>query len=95
MGVKHVHMRVSCPPHRFPCHYGIDFSTKGELIAASKDLEDLTKHLGLDSLHYLSVEGMLEASGVSNPENNFCKACFDGSYPVEFDPGLSKDCLEN
>jgi amidophosphoribosyltransferase len=94
LGVKRVHMRVSCPPHRFPCHYGIDFSTKGELIAASKIGDELTAYLGLDSLHYLSVDGMLEASGVSDPENHFCKACFDGTYPVQFDHNLSKDCLE-
>jgi len=93
LGAKKVHMRISCPPHRFPCYYGIDFSTKGELVAATKTEEELTHFLGLDSLHYLSIEGMLEASGVENPENNFCKACFDGSYPVAFDPNLSKQCM--
>ena len=93
LGAKKVHMRISCPPHRFPCYYGIDFSTKGELVAASKTEQELTQFLGLDSLHYLSIEGMLEASGVENPENNFCKACFDGCYPVAFDPNLSKQCM--
>ena len=93
LGAKKVHMRISCPPHRFPCYYGIDFSTKGELVAASKTEEELTQFLGLDTLHYLSIEGMLEASGVENPEDNFCKACFDGSYPVAFDPNLSKQCM--
>jgi len=93
LGAKKVHMRISCPPHRFPCYYGIDFSTKGELVAASKTEEELTSFLELDSLHYLSIEGMLEASGVENPEDNFCKACFDGSYPVAFDPNLSKQCM--
>ncbi len=94
LGAKKVHMRISCPPHRFPCHYGIDFSTKGELIAALKSEEELRSFLGLDTLHYLSIEGMLEASGVENPENNFCKACFDGSYPVPCDTLLSKTCME-
>lgn len=93
LGAKKVHMRISCPPHRFPCYYGIDFSTKGELIAASKSVNELTSYLGLDSLHYLSIEGMLEASGVENPEQNFCKACFDGSYPVPFDPEYTKQCM--
>ena len=93
LGAKKIHMRVSCPPHRFPCYYGIDFSSKGELIAAQKPLADLTEFLGLDSLHYLSVEGMLEASGVENPEQNFCKACFDGNYPVPFDPNFTKECM--
>lgn len=94
LGVKRIHMRVSGPPHRFPCHYGIDFSTKGELIAASKTVDELRDYLGLDSLYYLSLEGLLESTGVRNPENNFCKACFDGCYPVPFDGSLSKDCLE-
>lgn len=94
LGVKHVHMRISCPPHRYPCHYGIDFSTKGELIAAKKSIPELQDFLGLDSLHYLSIDGLLESTGVENPENMFCKACFDGKYPVSFDEDLTKDCLE-
>ena len=94
LGVKKVHLRVSGPPHRFPCKYGIDFSTRGELIAASMRVEELKKFLGLDTLHYLSLEGLLKSTGIHNPENNFCKACFDGCYPVAFDKGLSKDCLE-
>ncbi|MGB5983973.1 MAG: amidophosphoribosyltransferase, partial [Desulfobacterales bacterium] len=95
LGVGKVHLRVSGPPHRFPCHYGIDFSTKGELIAATKSVEQLRDHLGLDSLAYLSLEGLLEATGIDDPERTFCKACFDGCYPVAFDEsGVSKDCLE-
>ncbi len=94
LGVKHVHMRISCPPHRYPCHYGIDFSTKGELIAAKKTISELQNFLGLDSLQYLSIEGLLEATRVEQPENMFCKACFDGKYPVSFDEYLTKDCLE-
>jgi amidophosphoribosyltransferase len=94
MGVKQVHMRVAGPAHQHPCHYGIDFSTKGELIAASKPLKELTDHLGLDSLHYLSIPGLLASTGVENPEMKFCKACFDGCYPVSFDSAVSKDCLE-
>ena len=94
LGVGKVHMRVSGPPHRFPCHYGIDFSTRGELIAARMSVKELTKHLGLDSLYYLSIEGLLEASGIENPRENFCKACFDGCYPVDFDQNLTKNCLE-
>jgi amidophosphoribosyltransferase len=94
LGVKRVHMRVAGPPHRFPCHYGIDFSTRGELIAATKSVEELRDFLGLDSLHYLSIDGLLQSTGIENPENNFCKACFDGCYPVDFDSQLSKHCLE-
>jgi amidophosphoribosyltransferase len=94
LGVKRVHMRVAGPPHRHPCHYGIDFSTRGELIAASKSVAELRDFLGLDSLAYLSLRGLLDSTGFENPEEHFCKACFDGCYPVEFDESLSKDCLE-
>ena len=95
LGVRKVHMRVSGPPHRFPCHYGIDFSTRGELIAASKTVEELRDFLGLDSLYYLSIDGLLNATEFKSPENNFCKACFDGCYPVAFDMHSTKDCLES
>jgi amidophosphoribosyltransferase len=95
LGVRRVHMRVAGPPHRFPCHYGIDFSTRGELIAARKSVEELREYLGLDSLHYLSIEGLLNSTGIQNPEQHFCKACFDGCYPVSFDAMVSKDCLED
>jgi amidophosphoribosyltransferase len=88
-------MRVSGPPHIFPCHYGIDFSTRGELIAANMSVEKLKDFLDLDSLYYLSLDGLLKSTGIKHPENNFCKACFDGCYPVEFDEYLSKHCLEN
>jgi len=94
LGVRRVHMRVAGPPHRFPCHYGIDFSTRGELIAARKSVQELKDYLGLDSLHYLSIKGLLQSTGIENPEQYFCKACFDGCYPVSFDEAVSKDCLE-
>ncbi|MFZ5563774.1 MAG: amidophosphoribosyltransferase [Thermodesulfobacteriota bacterium] len=93
LGVKKIHMRVSGPAHRFPCHYGIDFSTRGELIAARMELAELTRYLDLDSLHYLSVPGLLAATCVDRPEEHFCKACFDGCYPVAFDDTAAKDCL--
>ena len=94
LGVNRVHMRVAGPPHRFPCHYGIDFSTRGELIAASKSVDELKEFLGLDSLYYLSINGLLHSTGIENPEKHFCKACFDGCYPVHFDSEVSKHCLE-
>jgi amidophosphoribosyltransferase len=95
LGVKRVHLRVAGPPHRHPCHYGIDFSTVGELIAARMSVKELGEFLGLDSFHYLSLDGLLASTGVSDPEMNFCKACFDGCYPVDFDQQLSKHCMEN
>jgi len=94
LGVKRVHMRIAGPAHRFPCHYGIDFSTRGELIASGKSVEELRVLLDLDSLHYLSIPGLLASTGVPDAEHMFCKACFDGCYPVHFDDAVSKDCLE-
>jgi len=91
-GAKEVHMVVSCPPHSHPCYYGIDFSTKGELIAAQHTVEEVKNFIGLDSLCYLSLSGMLEATGVE--ENGFCLACFDGKYPIQAENGCSKLCLE-
>jgi amidophosphoribosyltransferase len=92
-GAREVHMLVSCPPHQFPCFYGIDFSTKGELIACNHSVEEIRKFLGLDGLGYLSVEGMVAATGL--PESNFCLACFDGRYPVQPDLAFNKHCLES
>ncbi|MDP2646710.1 MAG: amidophosphoribosyltransferase [Desulfobacterales bacterium] len=94
LGVKKIHMRVAGPPHRFPCHYGIDFSTKGELVATNKSVDELRRFLDLDSLYYLSLKGLLKSTGIEEPENHFCKACFDGNYPVKYGEEFSKDCLE-
>jgi len=91
-GAKEIHMVVSCPPHRYPCYYGIDFSTKGELIACKHTVEEVKNFIGLDSLCYLSLPGMLEATGLE--ENGFCLACFDGNYPIQPEEGCSKLCLE-
>lgn len=94
-GAREVHMLVSCPPHRFPCPYGIDFSTKGELIAASHSVEEICQFIGLDSLRYLSIDGLLEGAGASSDNNPFCLACFTGDYPVTFDGQVRKSCFEN
>ncbi len=80
-GAKEVHFRVSSPPNRYPCFYGIDTPTRAELIASSHTTEEICKYIRADSLGYLSVEGML--SCVKNPLN-FCLACFEGDYPIEF-----------
>jgi amidophosphoribosyltransferase len=94
-GAKEVHMLVSCPPHRFPCPYGIDFSTKGELIAASHTVEEIREFIGLDSLNYLSLAGLLEGAGVTGDQHPYCLACFTGDYPVTFEGQLRKHCFEN
>jgi amidophosphoribosyltransferase len=91
-GAKEVHMLVSCPPHRFPCFYGIDFSTKGELVACRNTLDQVRDYIGVDSLGYLSLEGMIEATGLS--KDCFCLACFNGEYPVKPDEEFTKTCLE-
>ncbi|MCA8924202.1 MAG: amidophosphoribosyltransferase [Planctomycetes bacterium] len=87
-GAREVHLRVSCPPIRFPCFYGIDFQSKGELLAADTSMQGIAEHLGVDSLGYISVEGML--STVSGPPENYCTACWSGRYPVEIPAGLGK-----
>ncbi len=92
-GAKEIHMLVSCPPHRHPCFYGIDFSTKGELLACRNSLDQVKEYIGVDSLGYLSLEGMIEATGLS--KDCFCMACFNGEYPIEPDEEFSKLCLEN
>ena len=92
IGAREVHMLVSCPPHRFPCHYGIDFSTKGELIASQKSVEEIRRFAGLDSLGYLSIDSLKQAIDI--PENDLCFACFTGNYPVPIDETFSKYCLE-
>jgi amidophosphoribosyltransferase len=91
-GVKEVHMRVSCPPLRFPCYYGIDFPTKKELIAANHSIEWVKDFIGLDSLQYLSLDGMLSA--MSLPRDSFCTACFNGKYPEKIPRRFSKNILE-
>ena len=91
-GAKEVHMRVSCPPHRFACHYGIDFPDPQKLIANQMSMEEIAKYLGVDSLGYLDVEGMVRATG--RPGNEFCLACFTGEYPLPVDPALDKFIME-
>ena len=91
-GATEVHMMVSCPPTRFACYYGIDFPSSDQLIASKFSVEGIADDLGLDSLHYLSIEGLVEATGLSRED--FCLACFDNNYPVEPDKNFTKDLLE-
>jgi len=91
-GAKEVSLLVSCPPHRFPCYYGIDFSTKGELIASRQQVNQIRDFLGLDYLGYLSIEAMVEATELDPA--NFCLSCFSGDYPVSLEDDFSKTCFE-
>jgi amidophosphoribosyltransferase len=79
-GAKEVHMRISSPPVTHPCFYGIDTDSQDQLIAATKSVSEIAKQIQVDSLAYLSEEGMLAATG-EHPEN-FCSACFNGNYPI-------------
>jgi len=91
-GAREVHIRVSCPPHRFSCHYGIDFPDPKDLLANRMTRQEITKYLGADSLGYLDVDGMVRACGI--PAKKFCLACFTGDYPVPFAPEDNKEVLE-
>jgi amidophosphoribosyltransferase len=91
LGAKELHMRVSCPPIRYPCYYGIDFSSKGELIAAEKSVENIADFIGLDSLHYLTVQGLMDSV---EAKEGYCLACFEGNYPIKPGECYGKMCLE-
>jgi amidophosphoribosyltransferase len=80
-GAAEVHMRISAPPIKHPCHYGVDMSTREEMIAHGRTVDEVAAELGCDSLHYLSLDGVYAAIGGSSA--NHCDACFSGSYPLE------------
>ncbi|MGB9886178.1 MAG: amidophosphoribosyltransferase [Moorellales bacterium] len=93
-GAREVHFRVSSPPVLYPCYYGIDTSSQGELIAATYGVEEVRRYIGADTLHYLSLEGLLSAVG--GEKRGFCTACFSGCYPTPVPPAEDgvKDVLE-
>jgi amidophosphoribosyltransferase len=91
-GAREVHFRVGSPPVTHPCFYGIDTPRRRELIGALRSVDEIRDHLGVDSLGYLSLEGLLSCE--SDPAR-FCRACFTGEYPVPVDPGSGKLDLEN
>jgi amidophosphoribosyltransferase len=84
-GAARVHLRITSPPIRWPCFYGIDMSTRGELIAAGNDVEAVRTFVGADSLSYLSLDALVAATEA--PASAFCRACFDGQYPVPIPEG--------
>jgi amidophosphoribosyltransferase len=93
-GAAEVHIRISSPPVKWPCFFGIDFATRAELIANGMSVDEIGRSLGADSLAYISIDGMIEATTIAKP--NLCRACFDGEYPMELpDPELlGKQLLE-
>jgi amidophosphoribosyltransferase len=100
-GAKEIHLRISAPPIKHPCHYGIDMSTREEMIAHGRTVEEVAQELGCDSLHYLSMEGVYEAIGgspetVERTRSIHCDACFTGTYPLPGTEGANgKHALES
>ena len=91
-GAKEIHLRVASPPIRHPCYFGIDFPDQKELVAHRRSVDEIRDYLGVDSLYYLSIEGML--SCVRMPSEKYCTACFSGTYPVNVEEPVEKYAME-
>lgn len=91
-GAKEIHVRITAPPIKFPCFYGIDMASKGELAAAQMTLAELQQYVGATSLGYLSIEGAVKAVGTGE---GFCLACFNGEYPLKVPFAMSKHAFDN
>jgi len=89
-GAKEVHMRVSSPPYKYPCYFGIDTATRKQLVAYNNSIEEIREMIGADSLGYLSLEGLLKTP--IGAKCGFCTACFDGGYPVEVPEKETNNC---
>lgn len=91
-GAKEIHLRVASPPIRHPCYFGIDFPDQQQLIAHQRSVEEVRQFLEVDSLYYLSLEGMLAC--VNMPAERYCTGCFSGQYPVDVEEPVDKYALE-
>jgi amidophosphoribosyltransferase len=91
-GAREIHLRISSPPYRWPCFYGLDTGARTELVAADLEVGEICDYIGADSLAYLSLDALKKATGV--PGAGFCDACLTGNYPVPVPPHLSKTVLE-
>jgi amidophosphoribosyltransferase len=91
-GAKEVHVRISCPPHRHACYYGIDFPDPAKLVANQHSHREICDYLGADSIGYLDYDGMVRATSLGR--NTFCMACFNGEYPVPYDAAFDKLVME-
>jgi amidophosphoribosyltransferase len=87
-GALEIHVRISSPPVKWPCFYGIDFATRAELIASGLEVEEIRRSIGADSLAYVSEEGLIEATNVD--ESKLCRACFSGVYPIAIPTDMSE-----
>jgi len=90
-GAREVHMRITSPPIMYPCYMGVDMGTYEELIAYRMSVEEIRQHVGADSLHYLSLDGMMRAIGTTS---GYCNACFTGRYPFRVHSTVSKNGFE-
>ena len=91
-GAAEVHMRISSPPYRWPCFYGMDTGSRGQLLAANLEVEEIKDYLGVDTLSYLTLDGLVEAIGA--PGAGFCNACLTGEYPVAITSPADRGVLE-
>jgi len=92
-GAKEIHMRVSCPPLRYPCFYGVDFPTREELLANNRNLKQIKEFLEVDSVGYMSLEGLLSCAVL--PDDHYCTACWNGKYRIPVDITVNKFALEH
>jgi len=92
-GAKEIHMRVSCPPIKHPCFYGVDFPTKEELLAHNRDLKQIKEFLEVDSVGYMSLEGLLSCAAF--PADHYCTACWTGKYRIPVDIAVNKFAMEH
>jgi len=85
-GAKEVHLRISCPPIRHPCYFGVDFARREELVAHERTVEEMRRFLGVDSLHFLTLDGLLDAAqSESAPREHYCTACYSGDYRIDIE----------
>ena len=87
-GAREIHVRISSPPVKWPCFYGIDFATRAELIASGLEIEEIRRSIGADSLGYVSLEGLIESTQID--EKKLCSACFTGTYPIRIPADMSE-----
>jgi amidophosphoribosyltransferase len=92
-GAEEIHMRVSCPPIRFPCFYGVDFPTREELLANKRDLEQIRQFLEVDSVGYMSLQGLLGCANL--PADHYCTACWTGRYKIPVNVAVNKFAMEH
>ena len=87
-GAREIHVRISSPPVKWPCFYGIDFATRAELIASGLEVEEIRRSIGADSLGYVSLEGLIESTQIE--DKKLCSACFTGIYPIRIPADMSE-----